>query len=311
MLIFRGIPAEADTPVALTIGNFDGIHLGHQAMLERLAQAARRLGLPSCVLTFEPHPREFFTPEQAPARLTSLREKLELFSRFGVERVHVARFNQRFAQTGAEDFIAHVLQQGLQARWILVGEDFRFGAKRAGDFAMLRGAGARCGFEVEAMPEVTVNGVRVSSTAVRAALAGGDLDLARQFLGRPYSISGRVVHGDKTGRKLGYPTANIQMKHNLSPLAGVFAVEVAGLGETSLPGAASLGVRPTVKADGKPTLEVHLFDFGEEIYGRHVRVDFLHKLRDEMKFPDFQALQAAIAADINHAKNYFAGAVNG
>lgn len=311
MLIFRGISAEADIPVALTIGNFDGIHLGHQAMLKRLTQVARRLGLPSCVLTFEPHPREFFTPQQAPARLTSLREKLELFGRFGVERVHVARFNQRFAQTGAEDFIVHVLQQGLKARWILVGGDFRFGAKRTGDFAMLREAGARCGFEVEAMPEVTVNGVRVSSTAVRAALADGDLDLARQFLGRPYSISGRVVHGDKTGRKLGYPTANIQMKHNLPPLAGVYAVEVAGLGETSLPGAASLGVRPTVKADGKPTLEVHLFDFDEEIYGRHVRVDFLHKLRDEMKFPDFQALQAAIAADINHAKNYFAGAVNG
>lgn len=305
MLISRGIPGKADTPVALTIGNFDGVHLGHQAMLERLAQAARRLGLPSCVLTFEPHPREFFAPEQAPTRLTSLREKLELFSRYGVDRVHVCRFNRNFVQIGAEDFIARILNQGLQARWILVGDDFRFGAKRAGDFAMLREAAKTYGFQVEAMPSVTVGGTRVSSTAIREALVRGDLDLARQFLGRPYSISGRVVHGDKTGRKLGFPTANIQMKHNRPPVAGIFAVEVYGVGEGVLQGAASLGVRPTVKQDGKPTLEVHLFDFDGDLYNSHLHVDFLLKLRDEMKFSSVEALTAQIAADVANAKQYF------
>jgi len=305
MLIFRGIPQQADTAVALTIGNFDGVHRGHQAMLGSLQQAARKLGLPACVLTFEPHPRELFTPDQAPARLTSLREKLELFASFGVDRVYLLRFNRHLAQLSADDFIDRLLRQGLGARWILVGDDFRFGAKRAGDFSLLQQAGAKHGFEVEAMHSVTVDGIRVSSTAVREALARGDLLQATRFLGRPYFISGRVVHGDKTGRKLGYPTANIQMKHNKPPLAGIFAVELHGLGDAPLQGAASLGVRPTVKQNGKPTLEVHLFNFSGEIYGRHVRVDFLHKLRDEMKFANLEALTAQIAADVADAKKYF------
>ena len=211
MRISRTLPAVATTPVALTIGNFDGVHLGHQAMLARLVAAARRLRVAPCVLTFEPHPREFFAPDQAPTRLTSLREKLELLSRFGVERAHVCRFNFDFAKTTAEEFIARILHQGLAARWILVGDDFRFGARRSGDLVLLKQAADRCGFDLEAMPSVVLDGVRVSSTAVRDALAAGDMTRAQRLLGRPYSISGRVVRGVGIGRTLGCPTANILM----------------------------------------------------------------------------------------------------
>ena len=309
MHVFRGIPVQAEAPVALTIGNFDGVHLGHQAMLARLKEAANRLGLVSCVMTFEPHPREFFAPDQAPTRLTSLREKLELLAELGVERVQVCRFNFDFAKISAEDFIARILQRGLGVRWILVGDDFRFGARRSGDFAMLQACSARHGFEVAEMPSFTVNGLRVSSTAVREALASGDLDLAHRLLGRPYSISGRVVDGDKLGKKIGFPTANMQLRHNRPPLSGIFAVEVHGAAESSpqrvTRGVASLGVRPTVHESGKPVLEVHLFDFDQEIYGRHLRMDFLHKLRDEEKYSDLDTLTRQIERDVENAKNYF------
>ena len=308
MHVFRGIPVQAEAPVALTIGNFDGVHLGHQAMLARLKEAADRRGLVSCVMTFEPHPREFFAPDQAPTRLTSLREKLELLAESGVERVQVCRFNFNFAKISAEDFIARILQRGLGVRWILVGDDFRFGARRAGDFAMLQAYSARHGFEVAEMPSFTVNGLRVSSTAVREALASGDLDLAHRLLGRPYSISGRVVDGDKLGKKIGFPTANMQLRHNRPPLSGIFAVEVHGAAESSpqrvTRGVASLGVRPTVHESGKPVLEVHLFDFDQEIYGRHLRMDFLHKLRDEEKYSDLDTLTRQIERDVENAKNY-------
>lgn len=304
MLIFRGIPAS-ETPIALTIGNFDGVHLGHQAMLERMEDAARKRGLPACVMTFEPHPREFFTPDQAPTRLTSLREKLQLFAEYGVDRVFICRFNKRFASIDAGEFVTEMLHHRLNTQWALIGDDFRFGARRAGDFDLLQTAGTRLGFEVEAMHSVMAAGMRVSSTAAREALAGGDLELARALLGRPYSISGRVEHGESLGHKIGFPTANIQLKHNRPPLWGIFAVEVEGLGDQPLQGAASLGVRPTVMNNGLPTLEVHLFNFDRQIYNRHVRVDFLHKLRDEMKFPDLETLTAQIAADVNNAKRYF------
>ena len=201
MRVFRSLPVAAASPVALTIGNFDGVHIGHQAMLVRLTDAARELGVPPCVMTFEPHPREFFAPDKAPTRLTSLREKLELLARFGVERVHVCRFNFEFAKTTPEDFIDRILHRGLAARWILVGDDFRFGARRGGDLAMLKQAAGRCGFEAHAMASVIVDGVRVSSTAVREALAAGDMRRAQRLLGRPYSISGRVVSGDRLGRQ--------------------------------------------------------------------------------------------------------------
>jgi len=292
-------------PCALTIGNFDGVHLGHQAMLARLREAARKRSLPTALMTFEPHPREVFNPDAAPARLTSLREKMELFQAEGVDRVILVHFSQRFAGLTPQEFIDEVLLDGIQARWVLIGDDFRFGAKRAGDFAMLHSAGMAQGFEVENLHSVQVDGERVSSTAVRNALAAGDMEKAARLLGRPYSISGRVVHGDKLGKQLGYPTANVQLKHNKPPLQGIFAVELAGLDGTALPGVASLGVRPTVKENGDATLEVHVFDFHERIYGAHVRVNFLHKLRDEEKFPDLPTLIAAIERDVTHAKNYF------
>ena len=297
--------ARDSAPCALTIGNFDGIHRGHQAMLVRLKAAAVERGLPAAVMTFEPHPREVFTPELAPARLTSLREKIELFKQHGVERLVLVRFSPRFAQLSPQEFIQKILLTGLQARWILVGDDFKFGAKRAGDLALLRQAGTQFGFEVENLSSVLVDNERVSSTAVRAALAQGHLQQAARFLGRPYSMSGRVVHGDKLGHELGYPTANVQMKHNKPPLSGIFAVELAGLEGARLPGVASLGVRPTVKTNGAATLEVHVFDFHERIYGAHVRVDFLHKLRDEEKFRDLPTLIAQIERDVVEAKKYF------
>ena len=284
MRVTRGVPAAAAAPVALTIGNFDGVHLGHQEMLAELKRAATRLGLPTCALTFEPHPREFFAPDKAPTRLTSLREKLELLAACGVDRVHVCRFNYAFAQTTAEDFIDGIIARGLGARWVLVGDDFRFGARRAGSLVMLKQAAPRLGLDVAALASVTLDGERVSSTALRQALAAGDLERAGRLLGRTYSISGRVVRGDGLGRKLGFPTANVQMKHNRPPLTGIFAVRLHGAASEPLPAVASLGVRPTVKQQGAPVLEVHALDFSGDLYRRHVRVEFLHRLRDEEKY---------------------------
>jgi riboflavin kinase/FMN adenylyltransferase len=295
------------TPHAVTIGNFDGLHLGHKAMLARLQDVARARGLPSCVLSFEPHPREFFAPDQAPARLSSLREKAECLRRLGIDRLHVFRFDRAFSSLTAETFIEQVLGRTLQARYVLVGDDFRYGAKRTGDFALLKQAGESLGFDAEFLPTVEVAGERASSTAVRNALAAGELEHAARLLGQPYSISGRVVHGDKLGRNIGFPTANIQMKHNRPPLMGIFAVEVYGLNGEPLPGVASLGKRPTMKSpDAVPVLEVHLFDFDTQIYGCRVRVDFLHKLRDEEKYPDLDSLVAQIRRDVDNAKQYLA-----
>lgn len=287
-------------PVALTIGNFDGVHRGHQAMLLRLRQRAEALDLPACVMTFEPHPREFFSPANAPARLTSLREKLELFAALGVARTYVCRFDRNLAGLPAEDFVEQNLRARLGARWVLIGDDFRFGAKRLGDLALLQRLAAS-DFEVESMASVALDGMRVSSTAVRAALAAGELDTAARLLGRDYAISGRVIHGEKTGRKLGFPTANIQLKHNKPPLAGIFAVKLFGL-ERPFYGVASLGTRPTLRPHGLATLEVHLFDFKRDIYGEHVSVAFLHKLRDEERYPDLATLAAQIGRDAAAAR---------
>ncbi|HEU0219616.1 MAG TPA: bifunctional riboflavin kinase/FAD synthetase [Gallionella sp.] len=304
MLILRGLYSPDTQPVALTIGNFDGVHLGHQALLDELRAAAQARGLPAAVVIFEPHPREFFAPQQAPARLTSLREKLELFGSMGIDRVHVCRFNARFAQMSAAGFI-HALHEKLSARFVLIGDDFRFGNGRAGDFALMEKIGLQHGFAVQAVHTVLHNGVRISSTAVRAALANGNMRVAQSYLGRPYSISGRVEHGDGLGKRLGFPTANIQLKHNCPPLSGIFVVRVQGDGMPPMQGVASLGVRPTVRQDGKPVLEVHVFDFSNEIYNRHMRLDFLHKLRDEEKYPDVEALTRQIALDVQNAKQWF------
>ena len=313
MQVTHGTVKPGGGPVGLTIGNFDGVHRGHRAMLERLVARARELELPACVLTFEPHPREFFATANArarstepPARLSRLREKLELIAEAGVNRVHVLRFDARLAALAAERFIADVLAAGLGTRWLLVGGDFRFGAQRAGDFALLQSVAPRHGFRLEAMPEVRHAGERVSSSGVRAALASGDLAGAARLLGRAYVMSGRVAHGEKLGRALGFPTANIVLRRP-PPLAGIYAVE-AELEETRqlLRGVASVGRRPTVKAGADPLLEVHLFDFDGPLYGRHLRVRFLEKLRDEQKYDGLEALRVAIARDAARAREFLA-----
>ncbi|MDO9635356.1 MAG: bifunctional riboflavin kinase/FAD synthetase, partial [Thiobacillus sp.] len=253
------------TPHAVTIGNFDGLHLGHQAMLARLQDVARARGLPSCVLSFEPHPREFFTPEQAPARLSSLREKAECLQRMGIDRLHVFRFDRAFSALTAEAFIEQVLGTTLEARYVLVGDDFRYGAKRAGDFALLKQAGQSLGFDAEFLPTVEVAGERASSTAVRQALAAGELEHAERLLGRPYSISGHVVHGRKLGRELGFRTLNLRFSHWKPAASGIFAVKVFGLGPDPLPGVANLGIRPSLDPNdvngGRVLLETHCLDW--------------------------------------------------
>lgn len=305
MLVLRGIKTPAPSATVLTIGNFDGVHRGHQALLARLSETAAACGLPAAVLTFEPHPREFFDPASAPARLTTLREKLELLQQYGADLACVSPFNAAFAALTADEFIEQVLVRALKVRYLIIGDDFRFGARRAGDFDRLQAAGAAFGFQVAAMESVVQDGERASSSGVREALAGGDLARAARLLGRPYNIDGRVVHGRKLGRQLGFATANIRIKHNPLPLTGVFAVSVAGAGGLPLNGVANLGVRPTVGGEMRPLLEVHLIDFDGDIYGAHLSVSFLHKLRDEMKFPDFSALVAQIGQDAQAARDYF------
>ena len=295
-------------PHAVTIGNFDGVHLGHQAILAEVKSAAAQLGIASCVVTFEPHPRELFSPLSAPTRLSSLREKCELLFEHGMDRVQVLRFNRAFANLSADEFIDRILVQGLNAKWVMIGDDFCFGAKRSGNLAHLQRAGAQLGFEVHAMHTVKSgegdNAMRVSSSAVREILSGGDVGRAARLLGRPYSISGRVVHGDKLGRVLGWPTANVELRHNRPPLTGIYAVRVEGLGGKPLDGVASLGVRPTVTNSGLVKLEVYIFDFDADIYGQHIRVDFLKKIRDEEKFSDLDTLKAQIAKDADDARRF-------
>ena len=302
MHVQRNLTSAPGVPVALTIGNFDGVHRGHQAMLSRLIEAAEDLDLPAAVMTFEPHPREFFAPNAAPPRLSTLRTKLDLFRAYGVHTVYVARFDAHLASLSAGEFVHDVLEGGLHARWVLVGDDFRFGRGRAGDLAFLREM-AR-GFSVEAMRTIDIEGERASSTAVRAALAAGDLAHAAALLGRNYAITGHVAHGDKLGRTLGFPTANVPLRRT-PPLTGIFAVRVHGLGAPRA-GVASVGVRPTVKEDGKPLLEVFMLDFDETIYGQRITVEFLQKLRDEERFPDVDALARQIGRDVTQARQFFA-----
>lgn len=306
MQVFRGILRRSLEASVLTIGNFDGVHLGHQGLLRMLVTRARALALPAVVLTFEPHPREYFSPSDAPARLASLREKLLLLAAAGVDRVHVCRFNAGLAAVSAQAFIDDLLVGGLGVRHLIIGDDFRFGARRRGDFKLLTEVGARRGFMVEAMPTLEQDTLRVSSSAVRAALALGDLTQAERLLGRPYSIAGRVVIGRKLGRTIGYPTANIQLKHRRPALTGVFAVGVEGLKGIQIAGVANVGVRPTIAEAQRPNLEVHLFDWAGDCYGAHLRVHFLHKLRDEMRFDSLQSLTAQISLDAEAARAWLA-----
>jgi len=301
--VIRGFSQPSHDRIALTIGNFDGVHRGHQAMLSRLSEAAEDLELPASVLTFDPHPREFFAPASAPPRLSTLRDKLERFAAHGVACVRLARFDAGLAGLSGDEFIEQILVHTLRVGWILVGDDFRFGRDRAGDLALLRERATN--YSVEGMPTVSIDGERASSSAVRSALAMGDVERATRLLGRPYAISGHVAHGDKLGRGLGFPTANVVLRHKPA-LSGIFAVRVHGLGDQPRAGVASLGVRPTVKQGATPLLEVFVFDFDEAIYGRRIKVEFLHKLRAEERYADLDALTRQIRVDVAQARDYFA-----
>jgi riboflavin kinase/FMN adenylyltransferase len=301
MQILRGIPQAATRSTALTVGNFDGVHIGHQALLSRLREAASERRLSASVLTFEPHPREFLSPQSAPPRLTGLREKVRLIDRCNIDFVYVQRFDAAFSALSARDFLQKL--EHIATRFLIVGDDFRFGRERAGDFSFLEQATRN--FEVERMSSVTIDNERVSSSAVRAALARNDFNRARLLLGRHYSISGRVIHGAKLGARLGFRTANIELGRKRPPIAGIFVVEMAIENARPLRGVASLGFRPTVSDSEKPVLEVHVFDFDAVLYGKCATVFFLHKLRDEAKYRDLDTLSKQIAKDVEDAKNYF------
>lgn len=325
MRVFRGIHHPDLAPAcALTIGNFDGVHRGHQAMLALLNNEARHRGLPSCVMTFEPHPRDFFaakagTPEKAPARIATLRDKLEELERCGVEQVVLMRFDDTFANQSPQAFIDEVLVRGLHARYVLVGDDFCFGARRAGDYAMLDAAGSVAGFDVARMMSYEVHGLRVSSSATRQALAQGDMERAAELLGRPYSVSGHVVHGAKLGRGLGatteggddgFRTLNLRFPFHRSAAAGIYVVRVHGLSGQAINGVASLGVRPTIEDAGRILLETHCLDWPAGLgreggYGKLVRVELLHKLRIEARYDGLDALTAAIRQDVVNARAWF------
>ncbi len=330
MKVFRGFnhPHRA-SQCALTIGNFDGVHRGHQAMLALLKNEAAHRNVPSCVMTFEPHPRDFFAklhnkPEMAPARIATLRDKLLELERCGIDQVVVLPFDERLANQSPEDFIQSVLVKGLGVKYLLVGDDFRFGAKRAGDYAMLDAAGQRLGFDVARMNSYEVHGLRVSSSAVRDALGKGDMAGVARLLGRPYSISGHVVHGRKLGRGLGatsegaedgFRTLNLRFSHWKPAASGIFTVEVHGLGPKALPGVANLGIRPSLDPSdvngGRVLLETHCLNWPPQLgleggYSKIIRVDLLHKLHDELKYDSLDALTVGIDKDCDDARAFFA-----
>lgn len=290
---------------ALTIGNFDGVHLGHQQLLKTLKQAADERGLRSCIMSFEPLPHEYFNPEQAPARLYRLREKWCAMESAQIDYFLCCKFNQALASLTADEFIQQILLQKLKIKYLLVGDDFRFGNKRCGDFAKLQQAGEKYGFEVYNSESFCFDQQRVSSTRIREALLADQLDLAAQLMNRPYQICGRIAHGDKRGRTIGFPTANIKLKRHATAVHGVYAVHMSGENNLSANGVANIGRRPTV--DGEHLqLEVHLFDFSDEIYGQQVCVEFRKKIREEKRFESFELLKDQIIQDSEQAKQFFA-----
>lgn len=323
MKVFRGYRHPLLAPAcALTIGNFDGVHRGHQAMLALLKSEAQHRGVPSCVMTFEPHPRDYFAalahqPTLAPARIATLRDKLTELARCGIDQCVVLPFTAAFAGQSPNTFIDDVLLKGLGARYVLVGDDFRFGARRSGDYAMLDAAGQQRGFDVARMNSYEVHGIRVSSSAVRQALAAGQMNQATGLLGRPYSITGHVVHGRKLGRDLGFPTLNLRFSHWNPAARGIFAVLVHGLADEPLTGVANLGVRPSIDPDdvngGRVLLETYCLDWPDSLgpeggYGKLIRVELLHKLHDEWAYDGLDSLQAGIAKDRDDARAFFARA---
>ena len=335
MRIFRGIHHPGLAPAcALTIGNFDGVHRGHQAMLALLQNEARQRGVPSCVMTFEPHPRDFFAaqlnkPEMAPARIATLRDKLAELQACGIAQCVVLPFNQSLAALSPDDFVQQMLVQGLGVRYVLVGDDFCYGAKRAGDYASLSRSGRELGFEVARMNSYEISeppsadkpgvtGVRVSSSAVRQALAMGDMRQAALLLGRPYALSGHVVHGRKLGRELNCRTLNIRFAHNKPAASGIFVALVHGLSDKPLPGVANFGVRPSIDANdvngGRVLLETHCLQWpaalgAEGGYGKLVRVELLHKLHDELKYDSMDALNQGIQRDCDDARAWLAARI--
>ncbi|MBK5071900.1 bifunctional riboflavin kinase/FAD synthetase [Budviciaceae bacterium CWB-B4] len=292
----------------LTIGNFDGVHLGHQALLRQLKREGKRLGLPTMVMIFEPQPLELFAPQQAPARLTRLRDKCKYLAQAGIDYLLCVKFDSVFAANSAEQFISKLLVDLLGVRFLMVGDDFRFGAKRQGDLSLLKTAGETFGFSVADSESFCESGTRISSTIIRQALRDDNLALAESLLGRPYSMCGRVVHGDELGRTIGFPTANLPMKRLVAPIKGVYAVEVNGLADKPLPGVANIGTRPTVSGV-RQQLEVHLLDVDMDLYGRHIDVVIREKLRSEQRFASLDALKQQIENDVVTAREYFGQAV--
>jgi len=324
MKVFRGFHHPGVAPAcALTIGNFDGVHRGHQAMLALLRGEAQQRGVPSCVLTFEPHPRDYFAetfkkPELAPARVGTLRDKLEDLARCGVDQIIVLPFDAHLAAQSPQEFMQNVLVAGLGAKYVLVGDDFRFGKQRAGDYAMLDAAGESLGFDVARMNSYEVHGLRVSSSAVRDALDQGRMADAARLLGRPYTISGHVLHGRKLGRTLGFKTLNLRFAHWKPAASGIFTVLVHGLWHKPLRGVANLGVRPSLDPNdvngGRVLLETHCLDWPDSLgaegaYGKIIRVELLHKLHDELKYDSLDALTRGIHQDCDVARAWFAARI--
>ncbi|MDG2500969.1 MAG: bifunctional riboflavin kinase/FAD synthetase [Porticoccaceae bacterium] len=296
-----------DQRSVVTIGSFDGVHLGHQAILQQVKTMSAAMGLPSVVMTFEPQPQEYFSGEKAPARLMRLREKIDALLEFGIDRVVCLQFNRALRNLTASEFIYQVLVDGLTIKHLIVGDDFRFGCDRSGDFKMLAEFGKRCDFDVQDTKTIEIDNERVSSTRVRDILQQADFGRASQLLGRPFSIKGRVVYGQQVGRTLGFPTANVQLNRYSAPLAGVYAVLV-DIDGVSYQGAANVGVRPTVGDLVKPILEVHLLDFNGDLYGQRIEVEFMHKIRDEAKFTTLEKLVENIQRDVEQIRAWFAGA---
>lgn len=311
MKVFRGLPnTELRLPSVMTIGNFDGVHRGHQALLKKVREVATYLKLHAVVMIFEPHPRAFFAKkmhilEKTPLRITNLRDKLKALSKIGIDRVIIKSFNNSFANLSSQEFIEKILIQGLHVRWIMVGEDFRFGAQRSGNINTLITASKKYNFKVCTMPNVHNDNIRISSSAIRTALANADLQRARQLLGYSYRISGHVIHGQKLGRTLGFPTLNMRIQHQFPALSGIFITKVHGIKIQPLPAITSIGIRPTINENGEILLETHIFDYTGNCYGKLLCIEFLKKLHDEKKYIDISTLTLAMIRDAEQARNWF------
>ena len=296
---------ELERGSVVTIGAYDGLHLGHQRLLERARAAASDMDFATVVLSFEPTPKEFFQAASPPARLMRFREKFDALDALGIDLFYCPRFSAAMRDISAADFIRRLLVHGLNARRVVIGDDFRFARRREGGPAELERAGRALGFDIEQVGSVFVGDERVSSTAIRSACMAGDMALASRLLGRPYRMSGKVVRGERVGRTLGYPTANVDLRRRQSPVMGIFAVRVAGLADQPLDGVASVGSRPTFNGS-KPLLEVHLFDFDEDIYGRYIHVDFIARLREQVRYDRVDDLVAQMHRDADNARSVLA-----